>query len=78
MKSPSASTLEFARILANIRPLAEFYRAHKPQQQHIFLFANDYALLAKHPKKAQRFGFLFHGKQIKFGEFTLLSEAQNG
>lgn len=75
MNPPSAKT--FVDIAANIRPLAEFYRTHKPEVQHIFLFGQDFQTLAKHPRKAARFGFTFHGKQIHYAEFRLLSEAKN-
>jgi hypothetical protein len=75
VRAPSAA--RYAEILANIRPLAEFYRANKPDVERIFMFDADYKTLLIDRKKAARFGFLFHGKQIKFAEFELLSEAQN-
>ena len=78
MKPKPPPLNRYAEIVANLRPLAEFYRKHKPEVQTIRLFDADYQTLAKYPKKAARFGFLLHGKQIKFAEFTLLSETQNG
>ena len=75
MKAVSAQRYE--EILANLRPLADFYRAQKPDVTRIFIYADDYKTLTANPKKAARFGFLFHGKQLKFAEFELLSDAQN-
>lgn len=71
----------YAEIIANIRPLADFYRRNKPEVKRIFIFDSDYKMLFKIPaaqrKKAAQFGFLFHGEQIKFAEFELLSDAKN-
>lgn len=75
MKSPSNQ--RYMEILASVRPLAEFYRANKPEVARIFIFDADYKALLIDRKKAARFGFLFHGKQLQFGEFTLLSDIQN-
>ena len=75
MKAVSAQ--RYAEIRANVARLAEFYRAYKPEVTGIFLFDADYKTLTAHPKKAARHGFLFHGKQLRFAEFELLSDAQN-
>ena len=76
MKAPN--NLRYAEILANLRPLAEFYRAHKPEVKTLRLYANDYAAIANWPKKAARHGFLFHGKQPHYQEFLLLSDTDYG
>ena len=72
-----APPVDLAQLAADIRPLADFYRAAKPDLKVIRLFPEQYRALEKSPVKAARFGFKFHGKQIQYAEFTLLSETQN-
>lgn len=76
MRAPSAT--RYAEIIANIRPLADFYRANKPDVARIFIFDADYRALLIDPKKSARFGFLLHGKQLRFAEFELRSDTDNG
>jgi hypothetical protein len=77
MKGKPPSLARFAEIVANMRPLMEFYRANKPQVSSLRLFAQDYKTIRDWPKKAAAFGFMFHGEQIKYQEFTLLSDTEN-
>jgi hypothetical protein len=78
MKGKPPSLARFAEISANMRPLIEFYRVHKPGVSVLRLFASDYKTIHDWPKKAQRFGFVFHGEQIEYQGYTILSETQNG
>jgi len=75
MKAPGLQ--HFAQLAYDIAPLAEFYREHKPGLTVIRLFPAQYELLRKWPQRAASYGFKFHGKQIFFGDYQLLMDAQH-
>jgi hypothetical protein len=62
-------------IAGRLRPLADFYRVHKPEVQSIFLFTEDFKLLQRWPKLAKRHGFTFHGEHIFYGSYKLVASA---
>lgn len=75
MKPPGLH--HFAQLATDIRPLADFYRQFKPGQTVIRLFPAQYEMLRKYPQRAASYGFVFHGKQIYFGDYQLLMDAQH-
>jgi hypothetical protein len=73
MTAKAPNMVLIAAIAARLQPLADFYRTYKPEVQTIFLFAEDFRLLMRAPKLAKRCGFTFHGEQIFYGSYKLVS-----